>query len=208
MKIHRLFALQCVFFLLGISIAQGEATNRIVHLALAQPDSLKVNVEAVEINGTSYLLGSSLIVSGGTPEYVYLWTPSTNLDNPTLLNPTASSAQIPEYKIVITDKNNCSTCALVNLLKTDINQLESSKNNISLYPVPTIDKLFVKLTEMEGPCEISVMNSSGVTLQNMLLKIQDNHQIQILNFTGYPTGSYLITVKSKTCSGTKLFIIK
>ena len=200
-----------IFFLLcclPTKLTRGVNQKTLVHVTLTQPDSLRVTVDSVSMIGNQIFLGTTLKVSGGIPDYAYLWTPSTNLDNPALANPIATSNAIPEYSIVVTDQNKCTSCAILSLLKTGLVLPNEGKNDISLYPVPAIDKLYLKLPVLDGDAEISVMNSAGVILQNKLLHAADIQTIQTISFSGYSPGNYLVQVKSKSYTRTKLVIIK
>ena len=190
------------------TIIYGENQKTIVRVVLTQPDSLKVTVDTASIVGNQIYLGTTLKVSGGTPDYANLWTPSTNLDNPAIANPIANSGAIPEYTILVTDKNNCTSCAILSLLKTGLVITNAGSNDISLYPVPAIDKMYLKLPVIEGDAEISVINSAGKILQKKTLHAQDIQTIQTISFSGYTPGNYLVQVKNKLFTKTKLVIIK
>jgi hypothetical protein len=45
------------------------------------------------------------VVSGGTPPYLYEWTPATGLNDPAVLNPVASPSDTTEYTLKVTDVN-------------------------------------------------------------------------------------------------------
>ena len=190
------------------TIIYAENLKTVVHVVLTQPDSLKVTVDTASIVGDQIFLGATLKVSGGTPDYAYLWTPSTNLDNPAIANPVAGSNTIPEYTILVTDKNNCTSCAILSLLKTGLVITNAGNKDISLYPVPAIDKMYLKLPVIEGDVEISVINSAGMILQKKTLHAQDIQTVQTLSFNGYIPGNYLVQVKCKLFTKTKLVIIK
>ena len=44
---------------------------------------------------------------GGQPFFTYLWTPSTNLNNPTIERPTSDTRESRTYTLTVTDTNGC-----------------------------------------------------------------------------------------------------
>ena len=50
-------------------------------------------------------LGST--ITGGSPQFNYLWSPLASLDNPTLANPTATPDSTTTYYLTVTDSSGC-----------------------------------------------------------------------------------------------------
>lgn len=50
-------------------------------------------------------------VTGGTPPFTYEWSPSTDLNNITLENPTVSPSESINYTLLLTDANGCTAMA-------------------------------------------------------------------------------------------------
>jgi len=48
-----------------------------------------------------------------SPTYIYDWTPSTSLDNPTIATPIASPIITTDYVVIVTDENACQNTATV-----------------------------------------------------------------------------------------------
>lgn len=64
--------------------------------------------------GTSVQIGG--IVTSGTPPYTYLWSPSTNLNNPAVATPLASPLSTTIYTLTVTDANGCQSSATQNVI--------------------------------------------------------------------------------------------
>ncbi|HRY33908.1 MAG TPA: hypothetical protein P5531_13150 [Bacteroidales bacterium] len=77
------------------SISINVNSNPLVN---AGPDLVINQGQSIVINAT---------VTGGTPAYVFSWTPVDGLDNPSLLNPNASPSQTTFYMLNVTDMNGC-----------------------------------------------------------------------------------------------------
>ncbi len=57
--------------------------------------------------GGSVVIGGSPTASGGTPPYTYSWTPTTDLNDASIANPTASPAVNTTYTVTVTDSKGC-----------------------------------------------------------------------------------------------------
>lgn len=64
-------------------------------------------LSATLCEGTSINIGGSTSASGGTPNYTYLWSPSSGLNNATLPNPVAGLTSSTIYTLVATDSKGC-----------------------------------------------------------------------------------------------------
>jgi len=47
------------------------------------------------------------VVTGGTPPYTYSWTPTTDINDPTIFDPIVSPTDTTIYYVVVTDANGC-----------------------------------------------------------------------------------------------------
>jgi len=57
--------------------------------------------------GGSVVIGGNQTASGGTPPYTYSWTPTTDLNDASIANPTASPAVNTTYTVTVTDSKGC-----------------------------------------------------------------------------------------------------
>ena len=57
--------------------------------------------------GDSVVIGANQTASGGTPPYTYSWSPSTDLNDDSIVNPTASPAVNTTYTVTVTDSKGC-----------------------------------------------------------------------------------------------------
>lgn len=55
--------------------------------------------------GQPPVIGGAPTASGGTPPYVYSWSPPTGLNNPSIANPTASPTVTTTYTVIVADSN-------------------------------------------------------------------------------------------------------
>ena len=62
--------------------------------------------DATILEGQSVQIGGAPTASGNGP-FTYSWTPTTDLDDATLANPTATPSASTTYTVEVTDANNC-----------------------------------------------------------------------------------------------------
>jgi hypothetical protein len=133
---------------------------------ITQPDSFAINTSSTNDNGSCNGTATAN-VSGATPPYTYLWTPSSET-TPTITDRCAGC-----YSVQVTDNNNCvkmdSTCVDFLVGQTEINPSTS----FSVYPNPANDKLFFKLTDSH--LTITIYNTLGVIVlsQKLINKTAD-----------------------------------
>lgn len=72
--------------------------------------------QTIDVAGSA-LLNATINVSGN---YIYSWTPTINLSDPTILNPIANPTQTTTYYITVTNSAGCSTTdsVIVNVVPT------------------------------------------------------------------------------------------
>jgi hypothetical protein len=141
--------------------------------------------------GKSVLLGSGIVVYGGSGQYSYLWSPATTLNNPAILNPLATPGDTTVYMLKVTDKNGCSFSLnyKVNVKIPNVNfDLIPAPKAISavLYPNPVKGEFKVKLTGKPGnKIELLVSDNLGRIISRKVIR----------DFRGEQTEYFRIAVK-------------
>lgn len=89
--------------------------------------------------GHPVVLGGTPTATGGSRSYVYLWTPSDGLDNPTSSNPTATLSESISYSLSVTDGNGCQAISRVKVEITQCLGIDEKKLNpiLSVFPNPS-----------------------------------------------------------------------
>jgi Secretion system C-terminal sorting domain len=138
------------------------------------------------IKGNSVVLGTNVVIFGGSGEYSYKWTPATTLSDSVVLHPVASPGDTTFYMLTVTDKKGCSFSIkyTVNVKKslTDLN-LAISKHSFDavLFPNPNDGKFKVQIS---GPytekIELALYDNNGRLIKKQTIK----------NFTGNYTESF------------------
>lgn len=77
-----------------------------IKLAFAQNPIANAGPDFTLCPGQSGVLGGSPSASGGTPPYIYLWTPATGLSSSTVPNPTVTINTPTTYTLMVRDAGN------------------------------------------------------------------------------------------------------
>jgi uncharacterized repeat protein (TIGR01451 family) len=118
-------------------------------------------------------------VSGGTPGYVYSWSPATGLSSPTVPNPLAFPTVTTTYTLTVYDANGCSTTATATV-------------NVNPAPIVTVNSP----TICAGTA--AVLTASGATTYSWSTGATSNPYTVIPS----STTSYTVTGNSGGCTGT------
>ncbi len=85
--------------------------QRVVNLRVIQPAELGFSApwqDTTVTAGVPLTLGSGLSVFGGAGQYSYRWSPSADLSDSTMAQPTATPFDTTTYVLTVTDENGCS----------------------------------------------------------------------------------------------------
>ena len=88
-----------------------------LQVSITQPDSLVANAgpDLAICRGESIVIGGLPVSIGGTPPYLYAWSPTTNLSSSTDSLPSANPDSTTIYSITINDHNGCSSASSIKL---------------------------------------------------------------------------------------------
>lgn len=189
--------------------------QKVVKLLVVQPPEFGFSVSKTDttiVKGRTVILGTDLIVFGGSGDYLYSWSPQTTLNNATVLNPVATPTDTTTYILTVADENGCSFSIdykvnvrnpMVGIQDVDIQRgLEAV-----LFPNPNNGKFKVKLTgNPTDEIVLTIVDAGGRIVKNQT----------ILNFNGEHTetvqvslvsGIYTLKIESDTGAMSRQFII-
>jgi len=79
-------------------------------LSAIEINSNSLKPDQIISNDTTIVLGSDVMIdAGATCAVAFNWSPTTDLDDPTILNPIATPEQTTNYTLNITNSNGCQT---------------------------------------------------------------------------------------------------
>lgn len=154
----------------------GNGCSQSINFSISSPAALSAAITGLQGSCSSCTGGSTVTPANGTPGYSYIWTNSLSA---TVSNTsTASALCAGNYTVVITDANNCSATATVNIPQTVIAAAISGGTGIQCFGACT------------GSAVVSPSGGSG-----------------LYTYTWTPTGQNTQTATG-LCAGTYVVIVK
>ncbi len=165
---------------------QDNCSNTFTGLTVNEPTALMLTGNVVAHDSAGLANGSvSVMVTGGTPPYTYLWDNSQISD-------TATGLVQGNYGVTVTDANNCSDTTSVTIGDWVSTDELAIINSLGIYPNPTDYQTTIQL-QLKQPTDLQVvvMNSLG----QVLLKRNEGQTANFehnLDVSNYPSGVYWI----------------
>jgi hypothetical protein len=142
----------------------------------------------------------NVTIAGGTSPYTSLWNNGITTED--LTGITAGN-----YSVTITDANGCTATLLDTVnLTTGITGLQN-QFNVSLYPNPTQDKVFIDLSLVAtGNVSVTVYNVDGQLIQEFAQSNITNAHYE-MNFKTQAAGVYIAKIKAGDATITKRIVV-
>ncbi|NLX27521.1 MAG: T9SS type A sorting domain-containing protein [Bacteroidales bacterium] len=201
-----------LFWLLpAVTLAQ-----RVLYLDVAQPPELGFVMGCQDTTislGSQVTLGGDLVISGGTGEYTFLWSPASSLDNPLTLHPVANPTDTTTYLLTVTDQQGCSfqltyTVHVKPPLVGHPDHPARPRLQAVVYPHPGDGLFKIRLSGNPAPMvTLSISDHTGKVINKR----------HIGNFPGYqeeelrlrlPAGFYILSVDNGTEQISRPLIIR
>lgn len=157
-------------------------------------DSIVVRPCFLMGGGGSCGCGNTLwaVVSGGTPPYTYLWTPSS------VTTDTLYGACYLEFTVEVTDASGCIATDSLNVVipphkgSASIDEYDYN-SGINLFPVPSVNELNVSITDLSLKAHTAyVYDVFGKKIIEQ--KINSNAALFIIDTSTFAEGSYFIRI--------------
>lgn len=78
--------------------------------------------------GSTVVLGTSNVASGGLPPYFYTWSPATGLNSTSVANPTLTPSVSGNYYLMVNDANDTKAYDTVFVFVPNLNQFQAGKD--------------------------------------------------------------------------------
>jgi hypothetical protein len=171
-----------------------------VAVTINQPSQLMAGAGA-DIDNALNLnvnIGGSPSATGGTSPYIYSWSPTTNLSDPTIANPVLDLIAAEEnYALTVTDARGCISEDIMNVL-ISIVSVEEWGRSIVVYPNPASKQLTIELSEKADTFFV-YDNAGRIVLEEQFKTLR--HE---LNLSSLSKGIYYLKVKQ----GKRLQVVK
>jgi hypothetical protein len=205
-----------IFFLfLFLCIPLIPFAQKVITLSVNQPPEFGFSVSKLDttiVKGRSVVLGTDLIVFGGSGEYEYNWSPTATLDDSTSINPLATPLDTTTYLLTVTDKFGCSFSVnyTVNARNPLVNsELISSLQTLQavLFPNPNDGKFKVKLTGVPvDKIELTIFDNTGKVVKKQTINNFTGDHTEMLQLK-LVSGVYTLHIDSGAETLSRQFII-
>ena len=162
-----------------------------------QPDSMNVSIATYDATDTKVYGKAIANVTGGTPQYSYLWNTGDNA-------PEISGLTGGTYTVTITDNKGCKQTAATQISETT--GIDNPKKNIAfeVYPNPAAASATITLT---GNYENTTMEVKNLLGQTLITQVISTAQTQ-LDLAALANGIYLVSLTQGTTVSIKEIVIQ
>lgn len=169
-------------------------------LKIEQQEQLKVYTGGDTTICFSRPIKLSGLATGGYPGYLYMWSPSDGLDDPTLKDPTANPDTTTTYTLRVIDSENClATSEIIVFVDpcTGIKDI-SKAGNFEIYPNPNSGKFNFELNNIVGDnnLEIRIFNIYGQIVYHKKIRDDSFNQTMEIDIGNQLGGIYIMQVNS------------
>jgi hypothetical protein len=203
------------FFLFFISLSHLLFAQINILLPVVQNPEFSFSITksdtTIEKGGTANL-GTGITIYGGTGNTSYLWSPAATLNNPALLNPTATPSDTTDYKLTATDKNGCSFSVKfkVNVKKSTVKShliFYQESLRAMIFPNPGIGEFRVQLRGTpEKRIDLRIFNYEGKLLQQEIIWNFEGEHTEDIRLNPVK-GMYTLQIISGDNTMSRLFVI-
>lgn len=188
-----------------------------VILKLNQPPELSFdanNQDTTILKGKTVVLGTDLIVSGGSEDYLFIWSPGKSLNDSTIMNPTANPEDTTNYFLTVTDGYGCSFTlnykVNVKIIPTNTSLTDDQNTvlTVKLFPNPNDGKFKVQLKGMQQDnIRMIVLDDLGRIIKEKVIRYFPGEIMEEVDLK-LPAGSYSMLIHSEFAEIHRQFIIK
>ena len=159
--------------------------------SVTEPAALTVSSSSTPASCQACTDGSATaMVSGGTPSYTYLWTPSGQTTS------AATNLGAGSYTVTVTDAQGCTANDTVVVLGPTGIETNGSGIYLHVYPNPIANVANIEVASAAtGSITISTYDVMGRMIDSRIYAQVNGTTIQ-MNFEEYPSGAYLMEVKA------------
>lgn len=204
-----------VILLLLTIMPQILFSQKVIKLTVIQPAEFAFSISKQDttiVKGSSVALGQELIVSGGSGEYHFRWTPAATLNDSTAINPVANPTDTTTYLLTVMDKYGCSFSVTYKVNVRDQmvgNKLTENVKSLNavLFPNPNRGEFKVKLNGIPSEkIELTILDMQGKIIKKQIIRNFTGFQIETIQ-VHLVSGMYSLLVDSGKESLSRQFII-
>lgn len=174
-----------------VTVTDANGCTTVNSVQVTEPSALSVATTSTPTTCQACTDGSATAtVSGGTPSYSYLWTPSGQTTQ------TAMNLASGTYTVTATDAQGCTISDTVQVLQPTGIVANGSGIYMNVYPNPILNMANIEVGTVPGQVMwISLFDVTGKMLESKQYNAPNGTTIQ-MNFENYPSGAYLMEVRA------------
>ena len=185
----------------------GQSVNEEITLQLIQPSLLRVSAgDDLNLSESgSAIIGESLFVSGGTPEFSYSWRDEQNME---YLEQTPEVFSSGKYLLTVSDQNSCS--ALDSLSVNDYGTGITAHNAdiIILVSLDSQNKLLcIETPQTTGKVQLNILSVEGRVIYSYNQRLTNIPFIHTLGISTFKSGIYFIDVRNELGHSVKKIVL-
>lgn len=183
----------------GLLLISACSYGQVFKVGLNQPDPLHISLgsDTTLCHGHNVILGGFPTATGGTEEYLYVWTPATGLDNPTSPNPIATPDETTKYVLTVVDASGCELSESINIEIDLCLGIEDQLfiEDLMIYPNPSSGNITISGIPMDlSDIKISLINSIGMEISATHVENGINSVNLDLESLNLPGGVYFVRI--------------
>ena len=161
------------------------------------PEELVIEVTLVSQDSGAGDGQASAEVSGGTPDYVVVWTNMTGIE----VSPDSLASGL--YTAIATDANGCTASASLTMTVDGIEDVLSLEG--AVFPVPVVDRLNIRLaTPLLGDATVDVRDMQGRLVATLAMRTAQQHIV--IDAASWEAGVYSVQISTEGARASWSFV--
>ena len=161
------------------------------------PEELVIEVTLVSQDSGAGDGQASADVSGGTPDYVVVWTNMTGIE----VSPDSLASGL--YTAIATDANGCTASASLTMTVDGIEDVMSLEG--AVFPVPVVDQLNIRLaTPLLGDATVDVRDMQGRLVATRAMRTAQQHIL--IDAASWEAGVYSVQISTEGARASWSFV--
>jgi len=158
-----------------------------IEFTVNAPEELVIELTLVSQDSGAGDGQASAEVSGGTPDYVVVWTNMTGIE----VSPDSLASGL--YTAIATDANGCTASASLTMTVDGIEDVMSLEG--AVFPVPVVDQLNIRLaTPLLGDATVDVRDMQGRLVANLAMRTAQQHIV--IDAASWEVGVYSVQIST------------
>lgn len=185
----------------------GQSVNEKITLQFIQPSLLRVSA-GDDLNlpeSGSAILGESLFVSGGTPEFSYSWRDEEDTE---YFEKTPEVSSPGKYWVTVSDQNSCSALDSLSVNDYGTGRPEyNSQMNLLVRLDLQNDLLFIETPLTTGKVQLNIFSVEGKLIYSYNQGLRSAPFIHSVGVSTFKSGIYFIDVRNELGHSVKKIVL-